>query len=122
MPSWGSAGLVARARGAVALPAGLRTAVHAFMAACQRLLRSALLVTAALPLDNTPSCYCPADREADEAKRRALAKHKQLTKQRQHRAMLPGGAAGRRAALVTNKGQRLLANAQRLQADKVRGL
>lgn len=62
--------------------------------------------------------YLPAELEA--AKERARAQHKQLAKQRQHQARLPTGAGGRRAALVGNKGHRLLANAQRLQADKVR--
>lgn len=61
--------------------------------------------------------YLPAELEA--AKERARAQHKQLAKQRQHQARLPTGAGGRRAALVANKGQRLLANAQRLKADKV---
>lgn len=61
-----------------------------------------------------------ADKEVEAAKERARTQHKQLTKQRQHQARLPAGAGGRRAALVGNKGQRLLANAQRLQADKVR--
>jgi hypothetical protein len=58
-----------------------------------------------------------AEREAEEARRRLRAQHRQLAKQRQH-AMLPG-AARRGAAPVANKGRALLQNAQRMQADKV---